>query len=77
MTLTLMPALMDLMKRMYHIFFAENPNYFCVTLVSKNIRIVRHEIVPFERTDMERNMTIVEVRKGFFLIRKWENGLTW
>ena len=66
MTNALMSALTDLMESMYHIFIS-NPTfpYYCVTLVSKNIQIERHDILQFHDTSMGRSAIVVEVSNEF------------
>lgn len=68
----LLPKLMDLMEKMYHIYIANaDQPYFCVTLVSKNINVMKNEVISFENTTMGRSMIVVEVLSlfwGFLLI---------
>ncbi|CAK5076421.1 unnamed protein product [Meloidogyne enterolobii] len=58
----LMPQLNGLMSPMYNTFIQKpNCGYFCITLVSKNIKIIKDEFIPFDNTTMGRGMLIVEV----------------
>ncbi|CAK5059153.1 unnamed protein product [Meloidogyne enterolobii] len=57
----LMPQLNGLMSPMYNTFIQKpNCGYFCITLVSKNIKIIKDEFIPFDNTTMGRGMLIVE-----------------
>ncbi|KAL7074511.1 hypothetical protein ACQ4LE_006321 [Meloidogyne hapla] len=57
----LMPQLNGLMSSMYNTFIQKpNCGYFCIILVSKNIKIIKDEFIPFENTTMGRGMLIVE-----------------
>uniref|UniRef100_A0A914NAA0 Endonuclease/exonuclease/phosphatase domain-containing protein n=1 Tax=Meloidogyne incognita TaxID=6306 RepID=A0A914NAA0_MELIC len=57
----LMPQLNGLMSPMYSTFIQKpNCGYFCIILVSKNIKIIKDEFIPFDNTKMGRGMLIVE-----------------
>ena len=57
----LMPQLNELLAPMYNIF-VQDPHigYFCVTLVSKNIKITRTHTIPFAKSAMGRGLVVVE-----------------
>ncbi|KAL3124663.1 hypothetical protein niasHT_009250 [Heterodera trifolii] len=62
MTRPLMPQLNELMAPMYNIVVSDlyNPDYFCVTLISKNIKINHSEVIRFPNTQMGRSMTVIQ-----------------
>uniref|UniRef100_A0A914HQP4 5'-tyrosyl-DNA phosphodiesterase n=1 Tax=Globodera rostochiensis TaxID=31243 RepID=A0A914HQP4_GLORO len=64
MTTELMPRLSELMSPMYNLVVSDtyNPQYFCVTLVSKNIRVTHSEVIPFSNTQMGRSMTVIQAQ---------------
>uniref|UniRef100_A0A915DAQ5 5'-tyrosyl-DNA phosphodiesterase n=1 Tax=Ditylenchus dipsaci TaxID=166011 RepID=A0A915DAQ5_9BILA len=57
-----MQALTQLMEPVYNMFVS-NPTftYYCVTLVSKNIEVERHEIIEFD-TSMGRKAILIEAQ---------------
>jgi hypothetical protein len=64
----LMARLKNLLENMYNIFVSdENDPYFCVTLVSKNISILRQEVSKFANSQMYRSFTCVEVKLKLLL----------
>lgn len=51
------------MAPMYNIFVQEpNIGYFCVTLVSKNIKIINNQSIAYANTSMGRGMLVVEAK---------------